>query len=274
MLKRPHLIVLTLVVLLTIIVLKLPSRTAAQLKLVVSTLFLPLFGLASTTQHLAEKSALTVLPRQELIRELDELSTTNARLRIESMELQDALRENERLRRLLHFKQSRPQWNLKPAHVVARDPANWWRSVQIDLGTLDGLSNNLPVLTPDGLVGRIAEVYSTRSRVVLLGDPNCRVSVVIPKAEDNPTTQQGIVQSAANGPLDNNLVELNFLSLNKPLKAGQKVFTSGQGGIFPAGILVGEIAEFRTVEYGLYGEAQVKLAANLSGLEEVWILVP
>jgi rod shape-determining protein MreC len=74
--------------------------------------------------------------------------------------------------------------------------------------------------------------------------------------------------------LDSSLVNLGFLSRNAALAPGQKVVTSGLGGIFPAGIPIGTIVDFRSVEFGLYTEARVKLAANLSALEEVWVLFP
>jgi rod shape-determining protein MreC len=148
-----------------------------------------------------------------------------------------------------------------------RDPSNWWRTVQIDKGTLDGLSNNLPVLTMEGLVGRVSSAALTRSTVVLIGDRNCKVA-----AEVIETRDTGVV--GATDPLDNSLVALGFLSKNAKLTPGQTVMTSGLGGIFPAGIPIGKIADSRPVEYGLYTEARVKLAVDPSSLDEVWVLFP
>ena len=146
-----------------------------------------------------------------------------------------------------------------------RDPANWWRTVQIDLGSRDGLRENLPVLTADGLVGRVSSVGLTRSQVVLIGDPNCRVSALV----ENPAHDIGVI--SASGPLDNSLVELTYLSGNADLKPGQNVVTSGLGGIFPKGIPIGQIVDAQPVEFGLYTEARVKLSANLGALEQVWV---
>src|SRR5207302_7753848 len=115
---------------------------------------------------------------------------------------------------------------VKLAKVILRDPANWWRTVQIDLGARDGLRANMPVLTTNGLAGRIALVGLTRSQVVLLGDPNCRVSALV----QNETGETGII--GPSGPLDSTLVELGLLPPNANLKAGQNVVTSGNGGIF------------------------------------------
>jgi rod shape-determining protein MreC len=69
-------------------------------------------------------------------------------------------------------------------------------------------------------------------------------------------------------------VNLGYLSGNANLKSGQAVVTSGEGGIFPPGITIGQIVDSRQVEIGLYTEARVKLSANLGALEQVWVLFP
>jgi rod shape-determining protein MreC len=157
---------------------------------------------------------------------------------------------------------------LKLAKVVLRDPANWWHTVQIDLGSRDGLTNNLPVLTSDGLVGRVSLVSLYTSQVVLVGDQNCRVSALV----ENATHDMGIL--SASGPLDTSLVDLGYLSNSANLRPGENVVTSGLGGIFPKGIPIGQIVDAQSVDYGLATEARVKLNANLGALEQVWVLFP
>src|SRR5208283_2508432 len=156
MLRRPHYIALSLVVLLTLVILNLPSKTTGRLKSGLGGFFLPLFGLASSAHDLAGRAGLAGAGHRNdpLLEE----------------QLKEALRENNRLRQLLGWQQQQQRWKLRLANVVLSDPANWWRTVQIDLGTRDGLSNNLPILSPDGcLVGRISSVSLTRSQVLLLG---------------------------------------------------------------------------------------------------------
>jgi rod shape-determining protein MreC len=266
MLKRSHYIALGIVVLLTLILLNLPSHTAARLKLAIGSLFLPLFGLANSSDQLANKAGDAITTRTELLKQNESLRRQNQELQLQAMQAQESARENARLKQLLGWKQSKA-WKLKLARVVLRDPANWWRTVQIDKGTLDGLSNNLPVLTMDGLVGRVSAAGPATSTVVLIGDNNCKVAAQVVETRDT-----GVI--GATDPLDNSLVALGFLSKNAKLTPGQGVMTSGLGGIFPAGIPIGKIADSRPVEYGLYTEARVKLAANLSSLDEVWILFP
>lgn len=267
MFKKSHYIALGLVALLALILLNLPERASHRLKLAIGSLFLPLFGLANASQQIAVKTADPLFPRSELIRQNEFFRRENERLRLQAIQAEEITKENAQLRQLLGWQKQTP-WKLKLANVVLRDPANWWRTVQIDLGSRDGVRENLPVLTTDGLVGRVASVSLTRSQVVLVGDPNCRVSALI----ENENRDTGII--VGGGPLDSSLVELSHLSSNANLKPGQNVVTSGLGGVFPKGIPVGKIVDSRVAEYGLYTEARVQLAANLGALEEVWVLFP
>jgi len=267
MLRRPHYIALGLVVLLTLVILNLPSQTTARLKLALGSLFLPLFGLASSAQQVAGAAGDTVLPRRELVKQNETLLRKNQQLQLQALQAQEITTENARLRQLLGWHAQTP-WKLKLGKVVLREPANWWRSVQIDLGSRDGLRVNLPVLTTDGLVGRVSSVSLTRSQVVLLGDPNCKVSARV----ENEARDTGVI--GASGPLETELVVLGYLSRNVNLKPAQGVVTSGEGGIFPKGIPIGIIVDVRPVDYGSRFEARVRLAANLSALEEVWVMFP
>ena len=267
MLKKTHYIALGIVLLLTIVVLKLPSRTALQCKLALGSLFLPLFGFSSTSQSILEKAGNATVPRKDLLRDLEQAKEENQRLKIQLQQSAEMTRENEQLRKSLGFQQHAP-WKLQMAHVIAREPANWWRTVQIDRGSRDGMKINLPVLTPEGLVGRISEVSDTRSQVLLLGDPKCRVA-----AEIQETRENGVIFGGS-AVLDTSLVQLGYLSRTSVLKPGQTVRTSGLGGIFPKGILIGQVVDFRTVDFGLYTEARVKLAVSLNVLEEVFVKIP
>jgi rod shape-determining protein MreC len=267
MLKKKHYLALGAVVLAALLIFSLPERATSRLKLAVGSLFLPLFGLLNTAQQLPVDAADAVLPRRALLKEIGRLQRANQQLRIQMAQAEAIARENDQLRALIGWQRQTP-WKLRLANVVMRDPANWWRTVQIGLGKRDGIVPNMPVLTPEGLVGRVSAVGFARSQVVLIGDPNCRVSALV----ENPAHDIGII--TPNGPLDSSLVDLTYLSGNADLKPGENVVTSGEGGIFPRGIPIGQVVDSRTVEFGLYTEARVKLSANLGALEQVWVLSP
>jgi rod shape-determining protein MreC len=252
-----------------LVLLKLPSRTVSQLKLVISGLFLPMFGVGGSARQVAEQGGNIVVPRRELIRQLDELRKQADENRIRLMQAEEIARENARLRQQLGIPQQFPWWKTKIARVVARDPANWWRTIKIDVGLRDGVRPNCAVFNAEGLVGRVSESSYVQSQVVLLGDPDCRVSAIVEE-----TREAGVIAPSSSSPLDNIIVDLSYLSRNSVLRSGQRVLTSGHGGIFPNGILIGHIVDYRSVGYGLYNEARVKVAVRMNALEEVFVKLP
>jgi rod shape-determining protein MreC len=267
MLKRQHYIALGAVTLATLLILSLPSRATLRLKVAIGSLFLPLFGLASSAQQFPIAAADAILPRHELLRQLEMLRHDNEQSQIQALQAAALEQENDQLRALLGWQRQEP-WKVKLANVVMRDPANWWRTVQIDLGSRDGVRENLPVLTADGLVGRVSSVSYTHAQVVLIGDPDCKVSVLV----EDPAHDMGIITPG--GTQDSSFVKLSYLSGSAALKPGQNVVTSGIGGIYPKGIPVGQIVDAEQIEFGLYTEGRVKVAANLGSLEQVGVLFP
>lgn len=267
MFKRPYYIAVVLVTLLTLLVLNLPGQTSARLKAALGSIFLPLFGMASGTQQVAGRAGDALLPKSELIAANDALRRQNHDLRLQLAQANTIASENERLRQLVSW-QKQTKWNVKLARVIYRDPANWWRTIQIDLGSRNGISNSLPVLSPEGfLIGKVSAVSLTKSQVVLIGDANCKVPAIV----ENETRSQGIVGSS--GPFDGSFATLTHLPNNAKLKPGQRVVTSSYSSIYPPGIQLGLVVEeAKLVDSGLIQEADVKLSANLSSLEEVWVL--
>jgi rod shape-determining protein MreC len=268
MLKKPQYIFLVVVVLVVLALLKLPGETMGRVKLAISGLFLPLFGLAGSTHELASEATEELTPKRELLRQIDKLRAENQQLKIQLEQDASVWSENARLRAAAGW-QRQSRWKVKLANVIARDPSNWWRSLQIDLGTRDGIRATLPVVTADGLVGRIQSVSATRSQVILLGDPEIHVSAIIEN-----TNETGIITAGASLPQEQGMIDLDLLSGNSSVRPGQNVLTWGEGGVFPAGIPIGKIVDTHTKDYGLSMEARVKLSANLGALEEVWVVFP
>lgn len=267
MFKRPHYIILNAVGLVALIVILLPRQASSQLKLAFSSLFLPMASLAGVGSKAADKASEAILPRKVLEAQIDALKKENASLKMDLMQHTQALEENDRLRAALGW-QKRSTWTLKAARVTTRDPANWWRTVQIDAGKRDGIAPDMPVLTDKGLVGRVDEVGLTTSRVALLGDPKCNVAAVVVETKDF-----AVVSSGASTFLDPSVAALTYLSRHSKAKPGNWVRTSEKSGTFPPGILIGQIAEVESVGQGLYMEARVKLAADLERLDLVWVIM-
>ena len=276
MLRKPQYIALGIVALVGLIFLSLPESVTNRVKLTLTGLFLPLFGITDSARSVARRAGNSVVPREDLVRELEQLRAEKQKLEFNLTQTQEATRENDRLRKQAGFP-ARAPWKLKPARVIGRDPSNWWRTVFIDVGSKDGVRVDMPVITPDGLAGRVSAVGGTRAQVVLLGDQNCRVGALVKETAEN-----GIIIPYASDPA---IVTLTYLSRGTTVKAsqvivtsglelkpGNAVLTSGLGGVFPKGIRIGEIVDVRNVGFGLYQEARVKLAVNLNALDQVWVV--
>ena len=268
MLKKSHYIILVIVVLLALALLKLPVASVGKFKLAISGLFLPLFGLTASTHQLWADAKGAFTPRRELLHQNDQLRHQLQQQQLLLQQDSSIWIENQRLRSLLAWpRQSR--WKVRLARVVARDPANWWHSLQIDLGARDGVGTNDAVLTAEGLVGRVQSVGDTRSQVIILGDPNLQVS-----AEVSIHGETGIIAAITSSPQENGMVDLMRLPGNSAVRPGQSVITSGQGGVFPHGIAIGTIVDKNSRDYGMSTDARVKLAVDLGALQEVWVMVP
>jgi rod shape-determining protein MreC len=86
--------------------------------------------------------------------------------------------------------------------------------------------------------------------------------------------ETGVINSSSSSPQENNMIDLDYLSGNSAVRPGQAVVTSGEGGVFPANILIGKVVDSRSMEYGLSTEARVRLAADMDALQEVWVMTP
>lgn len=212
------------------------------------------------TNYRAALKSLTDLERDNkmLVTRNRELETTNQMLR--GLE-----EENNRLRRALDYN-DRSVFQLIPARIIARDSGTWWNTVKIDRGFDDGVDPDMPVLTEDGLVGKTTSVSAKMSTVILIADENCRVAATV-----EGTREQGIVKGERTSTQGMPEISLNFLTKTADLKAGQKVYTSGVGGVYPSGVAIGVIKDFKVRE--LDGKATIVPSVDLTTLQDVFIVV-
>ena len=205
------------------------------------------------------------------LKSLDQLEHENATLEVQNRELRatnqglrDVEHEVNRLRHALNYRE-RSVFKLIAAEIVARDSSTWWRTVTINRGKRDGIEIDMPVVTAEGLVGKVTTVSGTISVVLLVSDENCRVAASV-----EGSREQGIVSGERVTTGLSPLLYLNFLTKQADLKPGQKVYTSGVGGVFPSGLLIGVVKSFRVRE--LDGQAQLTTAVDLSHLEDVFVV--
>lgn len=176
--------------------------------------------------------------------------------------------ENNELRKALGFKQSNG-FEVIAANVTRRNPTTWWQTVEIDAGSKEGVRDHMMVLSKDGLVGIIDRTNpcGELSSVLLLTDEKCQVAA---RVEGSP--EVGILCGHRGTPDGEALLRLRFLSSNAAAHQGQRVFTSGRGGVFAADILLGTID---SVEKGaLDSEALVRPSVNFADLGAVFVVLP
>jgi len=191
--------------------------------------------------------------------ELDKKRTEVAHLR--KLEL-----ENARLKQALKFQQKAP-FHVLAAKIIRRQPSTWWNTVIINRGEEQDVGVQLPVLSPEGLVGKIDTPSKNTSTVILLTDEKCQVS-----AKVDGTPEVGILSGQRGLTGDSPLLRLSFLSKEANIKPGMRVFTTGRGGLFPPDILLGTIKSFEPGP--LYGEALVKPAVDFATLHTVFVKIP
>lgn len=187
------------------------------------------------------------------------------RLQNEIIRLNEYKAENQRLTDLLNYKQVVPQqYDLLVASVIARDPGNWFATVTLNRGSSDGVRENMTVLTPKGLVGRIIAVTNTNCEVLLISDPRSGVGSLVQE-----TRTPGIVEGTVG---TSGMARIIHIPNDAQIAEGQVVVTSGLGSIFPKGIPVGTIASVRAESAGLFKTADIHLFAPMNQLEEVFIV--
>ncbi len=191
------------------------------------------------------------------------LREQNLRLSLELLRLREARLENTRLRDLLQFRSSQNSAeHFLAAKVLARNPARISNTILIDLGIKDGIAARLPVVTPDGLVGRVLEVHDHTSVVQLLLDRNCHVSAVLQRE----SRSQGIVTCGEG------VFYLKNVGVRSNIEVGDAVVSSGLGDVFPGGLYIGRVASLGEAGQELFREVILAPGVNFSNLEEVFVL--
>jgi rod shape-determining protein MreC len=177
------------------------------------------------------------------------------------LNLQESKLENERLKKLLDFKES-DMLKFVPSLVIAKDPSGLNDSVIIDRGRKDKIDKGMVVISGSGIAGRVIETGWGISRVLLVTDYDSVFSGVIERTRD---------EGAVSGNMRAGLV-MKYLDLGCDVKKGDKVITSGLYGVFEKGILIGEVVSIEADSSGLYINAIIKPEVDVRRLEEVLVV--
>lgn len=192
-----------------------------------------------------------------------ELEAENARLEAEIIDLEQQLSVTRILSALVDFARVHPDNRYVATSVIGRDPSPFMKYVIINRGSDDGLRRGMPVVTSQGLVGRVAAVTAGAGRVELITDPASSVNVRL-----EPAGAQAVLVGSVTGELT-----LDMIPQSASVQVGDLVLTSGLGGNYPSNILIGQITSVRRRETDLFQRATVQPVVDFTKLEILLIII-
>jgi rod shape-determining protein MreC len=184
------------------------------------------------------------------------------RLQRENDEFRESAQAVERLQRLLLFKERVPA-PMIPAEVIAYSPSAWSRTIVINKGLRDGVKEGMPVVTWEGVVGKVLRTSAGSSVIMLIIDRNSSVDVLVQR-----TRTRGIVEGDGGS-----RCQLEYVPRTDDMQIGDHIITSGLGGVFPKGLSMGEVVQVEKKEYGLFQTVAVRPSADFLRLEEVMVIL-
>ena len=165
------------------------------------------------------------------------------------------------MRKLLDFKEE-VQLSTLPAQVISEDASSWFRTVVVDKGYEDGVAEGMPVVVAEGVVGRTIRVAKHQSTVLLITDASSAVASLV---QNNRT--RGVCRG------EGTQLTLDFALRLAEIAVGDRIVTSGTGGVFPKGLVIGSVSQVSKGDYGLFQSVTVSPSVDFSRLEEVLVLL-
>jgi len=246
----------------------------------------PIDATASYVRDLQEYWTLRAHSKHELIEAGRDLARINASYALAVQENATLRAQLDRQHALLQIPPP-PEHRLEHARVVRRDFSAWWQRLIIRKGRNYGIPTGAPVVFAGGVVGIVSEVHAYTATVDLISSPNVRLAAVI-EGDARPISYQGGLNPTLARPrgviefVPLDIAQTHSPTANTPNRNGaapsappaRRLLTSGLGGVFPAGLQIGQITQLRPNADGLFQSGEVTLDSRLSELREVTILVP
>lgn len=197
----------------------------------------------------------------------EDLENQIAALQQQNLNADEVLAENVRLRQMLNYQQQAKQFVMQPARVVLKDYGTWSNTFVIDKGANDGLAVNMAVVVPAGVVGVVTDVYADSARVQTIVDPRSAVGVIVQRPESRVAS---VLKGNGSNPASPTMVNL---AKEGDVLIGDTLITSGYGGVFPKGLLVGHVTGLTNDPEGFVKNASVETTVDFRKLEEVFVII-
>jgi len=218
-------------------------------------------GAANSLVLRASGLAEGVLTIQQLQERNLSLETALAAYQAEIVELREIRHDYDRIAALLDYTRAREDEEYLVADVIGRDISAFTRVIFINRGARDGVTEGMPVVTEKGLVGRVTQVSANASQVLLITDPISAVNARLLNS-----SAEGSVLGQAGG------LRMTYIDLNATLQEGDTAVTSGLGGNFPEGIIIGQVTSIRQFQFELFQEAEIRSLNDFDRLDTVLVI--
>ena len=192
----------------------------------------------------------------------EEINDKNKKL----IDYDEVIRQNEFYKDFLEIKEENPTYKFSAARVIARNNNDTYATFTIDKGTVDGIEVHDPIITAEGLVGYVCDVYTTQSTVMTVLNPKINVSAI-----DNHSRDTGTITGDSAASV-NGLTKMIYIPSDNTISAGNFIVTSGDGGIFPSGLIIGTVVEVKTSNNKISCEAQIQPIVDFSDVSDVMVI--
>lgn len=205
--------------------------------------------------------------QKSLLKQNKELSSQIQALQKENSQLSEYKKQNNRMKGTLGFIQSHPEYEPIGANVIAKNPGNWFNIIAIDKGKNQGVGKDMPVISGNGLVGRVIDAGADWAKVLCIVDSRSSVSAI-----DDSTRDNGVVQGNNSFNSQDGTCSMTYLPLESKIAVGNSVLTSGLGGVIPKGIMIGVVTKVGNKKGELRKYAVIKPVVDFMHLEEVVVI--
>ncbi|MBE5812732.1 MAG: rod shape-determining protein MreC [Clostridiales bacterium] len=262
--KKGLVILATIVLLISISLTVKPIENPNIFQRGIQTVFLPIQNIVMWPINSVKNSVSFFANMNHYEEENKRLIEENKKLKDEIRQIENAKVENEDLRKLLSLSEKYNTNECLVAEVITKDVGIWVDTLIINKGLTDNITVNSIVLTYDGLVGKVSEVYENSSKVITILDSTNYVGTRIAKTGEY-VTASGDINLKSTG-----MLRLDYITSDVPLAEGDVVETAGIGGIYPEGIFIGTVKDVETDILTTY--ATVEPGVDFGSLREVLIL--
>lgn len=225
--------------------------------------------LSKVSDNVAESAKDSIKPQKsssEYEAEIDKLNTELKKLRTVAIDYYDIKKENAQYLKFYDFKTQNKSLKFISSSVIARNPNELFGGFTLDKGSVAGISINDPVITENGLIGRVTSVSGTSCKVSTILSPNFKAGVI-----DTRTRDSGVISGNIKD-ADQNLTGMMYLSAQNSIQPDDIVITSGLGGVYPKNLPVGKVTEIKHDDFDSSFYAVVKPFDDIKNIMDVFII--